>query len=63
MDVDALLYVDTDILFLSPIGAIWQHFNNFTASQSTGLAPEHEDTATGWYNRFARHPYYEPLGV
>lgn len=62
-DVDALLYVDTDILFLSPIGAIWQHFNNFTALQSTGLAPEHEDAVTGWYNRFARHPYYEPLGV
>lgn len=62
-DVDAILYVDTDILFLSSIEGIWKHFNNFTALQSTGLAPEHEDYATGWYNRFARHPYYEPLGV
>ncbi|CAC5401320.1 GXYLT [Mytilus coruscus] len=27
------------------------------------LAPEHEDKAAGWYNRFARHPYYGELGV
>lgn len=27
------------------------------------LAPEHEDQSTGWYNRFARHPYYGNLGI
>lgn len=27
------------------------------------LAPEHEDPNVGWYNRFARHPYYGPLGM
>lgn len=27
------------------------------------LSPEQEDSNIGWYNRFARHPYYGPLGV
>lgn len=27
------------------------------------MAKESEDYQSGWYNRFARHPYVEPLGV
>jgi UDP-xylose:glucoside alpha-1,3-xylosyltransferase len=27
------------------------------------LAPEHEEEFQGWYNRFARHPYYGKLGL
>lgn len=61
--VESLLYVDTDILFLSPVGDIWQFFNKFNDSQIAALSPEHEDPNIGWYNRFARHPYYGPLGV
>ena len=26
------------------------------------MTPEHEDPAMGWYNRFARHPYYGAMG-
>ena len=33
------------------------------SSQMAAVAPEHEDYATGWYNRFARHPYYGDLGI
>ncbi|XP_055851935.1 glucoside xylosyltransferase 2 [Episyrphus balteatus] len=62
-NTDATLYVDTDIVFLSSVEDIWSHFNNFNASQIAGLSPEHEDTQIGWYNRFARHPFYGPLGV
>ncbi|XP_071442741.1 glucoside xylosyltransferase 1-like [Hetaerina americana] len=61
--VDALLYVDTDTLFLAPLEEIWEHFSKMNSSQMAALTPEHEDHATGWYNRFARHPYYGPLGV
>ncbi|KAG8233143.1 hypothetical protein J437_LFUL010373 [Ladona fulva] len=61
--VDALLYVDTDTLFLAPLEEIWEHFGKMNSSQMAALTPEHEDHATGWYNRFARHPYYGPLGV
>lgn len=33
------------------------------SSQLAALSPEHEDPNTGWYNRFAKHPYYGKLGV
>ncbi|XP_034663133.1 glucoside xylosyltransferase 2 isoform X1 [Drosophila subobscura] len=62
-DVDSLLYVDTDILFLSPISDIWSFFKKFNDSQIAALTPEHENENIGWYNRFARHPFYGRLGV
>ena len=55
--------MDTDILFLTPIETLWEHFYHFNASHAAALAPEGEDLPTGWYNRFARHPYYGVLGV
>ncbi|KAK3102305.1 hypothetical protein FSP39_010364 [Pinctada imbricata] len=62
-DVDSLIYVDTDILFLTPLDDLWSFFVKFNNTQLAAVAPEHEDKATGWYNRFARHPYYGELGV
>ncbi|XP_060592203.1 glucoside xylosyltransferase 1-like [Ruditapes philippinarum] len=62
-DVDALIYVDTDVLFLSPVDEIWAYFHKFNSTQLAALANEHEDKAIGWYNRFARHPYYGVTGV
>lgn len=61
--VDSLLYVDTDILFVSDVTQIWSHFNEFNSTQLAALSPEHEDKNMGWYNRFARHPYYGELGL
>lgn len=61
--VDSLLYVDTDTLFLSPLKHIWSHFGAMNSSQMAALAFEHEDPNTGWYNRFAHHPFYGPYGV
>lgn len=48
---------------MSPVSKIWNFFENFNSSQIAGLSPEHEDGNVGWYNRFARHPFYGPLGV
>lgn len=62
-DVDSLLYVDTDILFLQPVEEIWKLLSEFNSSQLAGMAPEHEEPRIGWYNRFARHPYYGKTGV
>ena len=61
--IDSLLYVDTDVLFISDIGEVWDHFKQFNESQVAALAPEHEEAFQGWYNRFARHPYYGQLGL
>ncbi|XP_068155871.1 glucoside xylosyltransferase 2 [Drosophila tropicalis] len=62
-NVDSLLYVDTDVLFLSPISDLWTFFKKFNETQMAALTPEHESENIGWYNRFARHPFYGKLGV
>ncbi|BES89854.1 Glycosyl transferase family 8 [Nesidiocoris tenuis] len=62
-NTDAILYVDTDVLFLSPPENVWKYFNQMNSTQLAALAPEHEDPNTGWYNRFARHPFYGELGL
>lgn len=62
-EVDSLLYVDTDILFLRPVDDIWSLLKQFNSTQIAAMAPEHEEPRIGWYNRFARHPYYGRTGV
>ncbi|XP_078518003.1 glucoside xylosyltransferase 2 [Lissotriton helveticus] len=62
-DVDSLLYVDTDVLFLRPIDDLWRFLKVFNATQLAAMAPEHEIPKIGWYSRFARHPYYGMTGV
>ncbi|XP_040894599.1 glucoside xylosyltransferase 1-like isoform X2 [Toxotes jaculatrix] len=62
-EVDSLLYVDTDILFLQPVEDIWSLLSQFSSSHLAAMAPEHEEPRIGWYNRFARHPYYGKTGI
>lgn len=63
-DVDgSIIYVDSDLIFLSPPQDIFQMLRRFNSTQLAGLAPESESKNTGWYTRFARHPFYGPHGV
>jgi len=62
-NIDSVIYVDTDVLVLRPPEDLWDFFKRFNKTQLAGLAPEGEVPAIGWYNRFARHPYYGALGV
>ncbi|XP_069499308.1 glucoside xylosyltransferase 2 [Ambystoma mexicanum] len=62
-DVDSLLYVDTDVLFLRPIDDLWRLLKLFNSTQLAAMAPEHEIPKIGWYSRFARHPFYGQTGV
>lgn len=62
-NIDSILYMDTDTLFITPVENVWSHFKKFNSSQMAALAPEHEDPNIGWYNRFAKHPYYGKLGM
>ncbi|XP_050435898.1 glucoside xylosyltransferase 1 [Adelges cooleyi] len=61
--LDSILYVDTDTLFLNNVADVWRHFTLMNSSQLAALVPEHEDMNVGWYNRFAKHPYYGKLGL
>ena len=47
---------------MTPPERLWDHFYKFDRRQIAALAPETEDKATNWYVRFARHPFYQPLG-
>ncbi|XP_037538950.1 glucoside xylosyltransferase 1 [Nematolebias whitei] len=62
-EVDSLLYVDTDILFLQPVENIYALLSHFNTKHLAAMAPEHEEPRIGWYNRFARHPYYGKTGI
>ncbi|XP_035633178.1 glucoside xylosyltransferase 2 isoform X4 [Oncorhynchus keta] len=62
-DVDSLLYVDTDVLFLRPMDDMWSFLKAFNSTQLAAMAPEHEIPKIGWYSRFARHPFYGVTGV
>ncbi|KAM5232120.1 glucoside xylosyltransferase 2 isoform 2-T2 [Hipposideros larvatus] len=62
-DVDSLLYVDTDVLFLRPVDDIWKLLRQFNSTQLAAMAPEHEIPKVGWYSRFAQHPFYGSAGV
>ncbi|KAM6895911.1 glucoside xylosyltransferase 1-like [Xenentodon cancila] len=62
-DIDSIMYVDSDILFLQPVDHLWGLLSQFEPSQLAALAPEHEEPRIAWYNRFARHPFYGKTGV
>lgn len=62
-NVDSLLYVDTDVLFIRPVELIWDMLAQFNATQLVAMAPEHEEPRIGWYSRFSRHPYYGKTGI
>ncbi|XP_035886901.1 glucoside xylosyltransferase 2 isoform X3 [Phyllostomus discolor] len=62
-DVDSLLYVDTDVLFLRPVDDIWKFLRQFNSTQLAAMAPEHEIPKIGWYSRFAQHPFYGSTGI
>lgn len=61
-NLDSVIYIDTDILFLTNVRNLWRFFRKFNSTQLAALTPEHEDPSMGWYNRFARHPYYGSMG-
>ncbi|KAJ8369581.1 hypothetical protein SKAU_G00096090 [Synaphobranchus kaupii] len=42
---------------------IWTILKDFNSTQLAAMAPEHEIAKTGWYSRFARHPFYGAAGL
>ncbi|XP_037552084.1 glucoside xylosyltransferase 1 [Nematolebias whitei] len=62
-DVDSVIYVDSDILFLQPVDHLWTFLSQFEPSQLAAVSPEHEEPRIAWYSRFARHPFYGKTGI
>ncbi|KAG7240726.1 hypothetical protein INR49_026615, partial [Caranx melampygus] len=47
-DVDSIVYVDSDILFLQPVDQLWAFLSRFNSSQLAAMAPEHEEPRIAW---------------
>ncbi|CAL8095505.1 unnamed protein product [Orchesella dallaii] len=61
--INEILYLDVDTLVVGNLRKIWSEFGNMGTLQAVGIVPEHEVPSIGWYNRFAQHPFYPPLGL
>lgn len=60
--IDAMIYVDTDTLFLGPADELWHMFTNFNTSQMSAMTLEDDNPNVSWYPRFAKHPFYGKYG-
>ena len=61
-DVDELLYVDTDIVFLSPVEELWSYFKKLNSSHLAGMVMNSETPHVGFFVEIAKHPYYSTTG-
>ena len=63
-DVHKILHLDTDILVLTDILNVWNHFEEMDRlNQIAAMAPEHMPPGDGWYNVKAKIPYYGARGL
>ncbi|XP_077548345.1 glucoside xylosyltransferase 2-like [Haemaphysalis longicornis] len=62
-EVDAVIYADSDVLFLSPLEDLWHFFETMNDSQLAAMAPNREDNSTNCYRKSTKHPFYQPLGL
>ena len=61
---DAILYVDTDSLFLSDPELYWNKFRDFKDIQIAGMTTEHEDIkGISVYSKDIKMPYYGVFGL
>lgn len=61
-EIDALIYVDSDTLFLTSPRTLFEKFQNFNESQIAALAPEMMNNDS-WYPQDSFIPYYGKFGV
>lgn len=61
-DVDAVVYVDTDILFFSSLKDIWDHFDRMNEDQAFGMAFDDEPTVPNGYFTKIDVPFYDRGG-
>ncbi|KAL1419518.1 hypothetical protein MTO96_025262 [Rhipicephalus appendiculatus] len=60
---DAVLYVDTDVIFVHPIEDLWRKFYAMNEWQMAGMAPETESYKHNVYIKEARHPFFQPFAL
>lgn len=62
-EVDAVIYADTDVLFLNPVEDFWRMFAAMNEWQMAAMAPETEDRVNNMYWKTAHRPFVQPFGT
>lgn len=62
-NVDALIYVDTDVVFLEAPENLWKTFEKFDDSHIAALALECGNKENCHYSSGLPYPYYKPYGL
>ncbi|KAK8772251.1 hypothetical protein V5799_024505 [Amblyomma americanum] len=62
-DVDAVLYADTDVVFIHPVEDFWRMFYAMNEWQMAGMAPETESFTENYYLNKALHPFVRPFAL
>ena len=57
-EVDAGIYLDTDIVLMDNIKNLWSFFSQFTSAQVMGMA-----ATENYYGKVTNIPYFGPPGV
>ncbi|KAH9379386.1 hypothetical protein HPB48_013603 [Haemaphysalis longicornis] len=60
---DAVIYVDTDVVFLHPVEDFWRMFAAMNSWQMAAMAPETESFTNNWYLTKALHPFVRPFAL
>ena len=61
--MDSLLYVDTDMIFLTSPEKVLGYLKEMNSEQMVAAAFEHENYTTSWYRKNAEYPYYGATGI
>lgn len=61
-EVDAAIYVDTDVLFLASPGEMFQIFEKFSERQLAAMVFNSYEN-TSWYPKKAKNPFYGKFGL
>ena len=64
-DVDSVLYVDLDVLFLAPVEELWSYIFKFNSTQFVAAVPFSVKPYGGYYSRSEKiHvPFIPPTGL
>ncbi|XP_077527440.1 glucoside xylosyltransferase 1-like isoform X1 [Haemaphysalis longicornis] len=60
---DAVIYVDTDVVFLHPVEDFWRMFAAMNSWQMAAMAPDTESFTNSWYLTKAQHPFVRPFAL
>nr|XP_037274644.1 glucoside xylosyltransferase 1-like isoform X1 [Rhipicephalus microplus] len=60
---DAVIYVDTDVIFVHPVEDFWRKFYAMNEWQMAGMAPETENYTMNYYTTKALHPFVQPFAL